>query len=924
MSAGSGLSLVITSGPLAGRTLSVQGRLVVGREQADLTIETPDLSRRHAVFRAVDGALEVEDLGSLNGTYVNGRPIEAATRLTAGDVVSLGETSIDVRGEAAPPEPRHPLWLIVQNGPLAGRGLTVADALVVGRDQADLTIDDAELSRRHAVIRAVDGLLEVRDLGSLNGTWVNGRLINAPTRLRPGDVIEMGRTSIGVRGQSTAETRMIERPELPALAAAARHPDEQPGPLVERTLYALAGVLDRRRLLVVGVWLVLVGGGAWFSLHQADRLSGGGWDAPGSESAQARGLLPRFPNFPDVSLVVVISGRSPSAVAARLAVARRTVTSTLGARTGVARRLQNGRLALLPVDRARSLDDVEAADKLRKALVATTPSLETRVIGVGAAYSNFQDVSKQQLARSEQLGFPLILIILLLSFGTAVAVVAPLTIGFIAVFFTGAVIYWLSRTMALSVFVTNMASMIGIGVAVDYSLFIVSRFRRELKAGEPKEIALRRALSSSGTAVVFSGGTVAISLAGLFLIPLSAIDSMAVGAITVVIVAILASVTLLPALLAIVGGRIERLRVPLPRRDAAEQGRFWQNWTSRILARPYLSLALGGATMVILAIPLLSLRTEHRSLEQLPKNSEVRAATERVARVVGPGALGPTYLITPSRQAAETLRPQIARLVGVAKVGPVLPSADRRLFLVEAVFDSDPESERALGTLGRIDGLTARSSAPHGTVVGGATADVRASQKTITGGLWKIILFILGLSYVLLLLLLRSVFLPLKAVLMNALSVGAAYGVLVAVFQWGWFDWTGYHSPGYIDTVVPSVLLAVTFGLSMDYEVFLLTRIRERYLVHGSNSRAVSEGLVLSAKIISSAALIMIAVFSVFAIAGSVLLRELGVGLAVAVLLDATIVRLVIVPSTMSLLGDLNWWLPRWLDDVLPAAPTEG
>ena len=896
----------------------------MGREQADVTIETPDLSRRHAVIRAVDGVLEIEDLGSLNGTYVNDRRIESVTRLASGDVIALGETTIEVRGEGAAPESPHPLWLLLQSGPLAGRGLAVDDELVVGRELADLTIDDAELSRRHAVIRAVDGKLQVTDLGSLNGTWVNGRLINAPTLVGPGDVIEVGRTSIGVRAQSTAQTRMIERPELPALAAAAQHAGEKPGPFVERTLYTLAGVFDRRHLVVVGVWLALVGGGAWFSLHQADRLSGGGWDVAGSKSATANALLSRFPNVSDFSLAVVVSGRSATDVNARLAVAERTVASEVGTKAGAPRRLQGGRLVLLPVDGTESLDVVQVADKLRKSLVATTPTVETRVIGLGAVNSNSNDVSKAQLARSEELGFPLILIILLVSFGTAVAVLAPLTMGFIAVFVTGALIYWLSRVMSLSIFVTNMASMIGIGVAVDYSLFVVSRFRRELKAGEPKEIALRRALASSGTAVVFSGATVAVSLAGLFLIPVPAIRSMAVGAITVVIVAILASITLLPALLAMVGNRIEGLRVPMPHRKTAESGRFWQDWTNRVLAWPYLSLALGGTTMLLLAIPVLSMRTAHRTLEQLPKNSEVRAATDRVVRVIGPGATGPTYVITSSRQSAETLRAQIAKTVGVVQVGPVVPSADGRLFLVDAVFDSDPESARALSTLHRIVALTTASPTTRDTVVGGATAEVRDTQNTIMGGLWKIVLFILALSYVVLLLLLRSVFLPLKAVLMNALSVGAAYGVLVAVFQWGWLDWTGYHSPGYIDTVVPAVLLAITFGLSMDYEVFLLTRIRERYLVHGSNSRAVSEGVVLSAKIITSAALIMITVFSVFAIAGSVQIRELGAGLAIAVLLDATIVRLVIVPSTMSLLGDWNWWVPSWLDRILPAGATEG
>jgi len=228
---------------------------------------------------------------------------------------------------------------------------------------------------------------------------------------------------------------------------------------------------------------------------------------------------------------------------------------------------------------------------------------------------------------------------------------------------------------------------------------------------------------------------------------------------------------------------------------------------------------------------------------------------------------------------------------------------------------AQPESQPARNVVYRIE----RIAGPD-AIVGGSTVFDLDVQHAIFGGLWKMLLFILAACYVVLLVLLRSVVLPLKAVLMNLLSVGASYGVLVAVFQWGWLDWTGYASPGYVDTIVPALVLAVTFGLSMDYEVFLLTRIRERWLAHGDNERAVAEGLVGSARIITSAAAVMVAVFAAFAVAGARSLKELGVGLAVAILLDATLVRLVIVPATMRLLGGWNWWLPAPLARLLPAA----
>jgi RND superfamily putative drug exporter len=225
-----------------------------------------------------------------------------------------------------------------------------------------------------------------------------------------------------------------------------------------------------------------------------------------------------------------------------------------------------------------------------------------------------------------------------------------------------------------------------------------------------------------------------------------------------------------------------------------------------------------------------------------------------------------------------------------------------------------PEGKKARAILARIEQAVGPDA-----IVGGSTVFDRDVQHAIFGGLWKMLLFILAACYIVLLVLLRSALLPLKAVAMNLLSVGAAYGVLVAIFQWGWLDWTGYDSPGYIVTIVPALVLAVTFGLSMDYEVFLLTRIRERWLAHGDNERAVAEGLVQSARIITSAALVMVAVFGAFAVAGAPSLKELGVGLAVAIFLDATLVRLVIVPAAMQLLGEWNWWLPRPLARLLPA-----
>jgi uncharacterized membrane protein YdfJ with MMPL/SSD domain len=676
--------------------------------------------------------------------------------------------------------------------------------------------------------------------------------------------------------------------------------------MVEGHLGRLAGVVSRRRRAVVAVWLALLAAGGWFSLHQSDHLSGGGWEVPGSPSIRvADELDASFPSVTTPAFIVFVRGPH---VRSRLAEVRRLVGRDEHLRPGRVLFLDGGNAAFLPLGYGgTSSNAIDEATALRRLLV----DRQTRVIGEPAIWSNFQSVSKRQLARGELIGFPLILLILLAGFGTLVAAIAPLALGFAAVFLSGAVIYALSRSFEISIYVTNMASMIGIGVAVDYSLFIVSRFRRELHVGAARDEALARALRSSGTAVVFSAATVAISLAALFAIDVNAIRSMAVGAIVVVCISALASITLLPALLAAVGERVDRLRIPLPwRTSEAGSDAFWSGWAGRVMRRPVIGLAAGAGAMLVLAVPLFSMQTFNRGLDELPRTAEVHVATDRAHALAGPGFGSPVHVLTQD----PTLARRLAHLPGIARVDPPIRSAGGSRWLVDVTLAVPAESSAAQDVVRRIEEVAGRQA-----ILGGSTVFDIDVTHALVGGLWKVLLVILAACYVVLLVLLRSVLLPLKAVLMNLLSVGAAYGVLVAVFQWGWLDWTGYDSPGYLNTIVPSLVLAVTFGLSMDYEVFLLTRIRERWLEHGENERAVAEGLTQSARIITSAALVMVAVFFAFVVAGAPSLKELGAGLGVAVLLDATIVRLLVVPAAMRLLGDWNWWVPAPLARLLPA-----
>jgi RND superfamily putative drug exporter len=440
-------------------------------------------------------------------------------------------------------------------------------------------------------------------------------------------------------------------------------------------------------------------------------------------------------------------------------------------------------------------------------------------------------------------------------------------------------------------------------------------------------------MRTSGLAVAFSGVTVLISLAGLFLIDSKTMRSMAVGAMVVVAIAVLGATTLLPALISRFGNRLsERGRImnwvsaklsPLKRAPDPSRAPFWTRWTNRLMDRPALYAILATAVMLLIAVPALSLKWGTGAVDQLPKDQETVVGGRLAAQQTGqPGAGGPVQVVLDfgakpaDRGAAQSFAAAVKQDPGVATVDPPKISRDGHLAFVNVVSKSDPESDTTYSLVKR---LRAKSVPGAQVNVGGAAAQDHDFTDLISGSLWKVALFVMIFSYLVLLVVLRSVVLPLKAIVMNLLSVGAAYGVLVMVFQYGWLDSIiGFDHLGYVNALTPPLLLAIVFGLSMDYEVFLLSRIKERYNETGDNRAAVAGGLADSAKTISSAAVIMVAVFAVFALTGLPQVKEIGVGLAAAIFLDATIVRLILVPSTMELMGNVNWWLPKWLDRILP------
>ena len=525
-------------------------------------------------------------------------------------------------------------------------------------------------------------------------------------------------------------------------------------------------------------------------------------------------------------------------------------------------------IAVLPLDVSGSQDETaDLAVDLRDELIESPiPGTQPYFVGQQALWAGMQELTKEDLESAERIGFPVVLLILLAVFGSLAAASLPLALGFVSVAVTGAAIFFLSRLTPMSVFVTNVASMLGIGVAVDYSLFVLARYREEVRAGRPPVDARRTSLRTSGLAVAFSGVTVILSLAGLWLVDSTTIRSMAMGAIIVVAVSILAAVTLLPVLMRLFGRRVyERGRIArglarfstLQRRRRRRRGStapgaaaapgFWERWTLRVTRRPWAAALGSAAVLIVLALPALSLDFGNGALRQFPEGNDTREGAELAARELGPGSSGPTQVIADldsgrvsdpgNRAALRAYGTELSRDPEVASVAPPRVSADGRSALFVVVPRDDPESDHVDAL---VDRLRADSGALTGVAevdVGGATAFNSDFTELVSGSMWKILLFVLVFSYLVLFVLLRSVLLPLKAVLVNLLSVGAAYGVLVAVFQWGWLDGVlGFESLGYVNAMTPPFLLAIVFGLSMDYEVFLLSRIRERYDATGDTT----------------------------------------------------------------------------------------
>jgi RND superfamily putative drug exporter len=703
-------------------------------------------------------------------------------------------------------------------------------------------------------------------------------------------------------------------------------------------LRALATFCYRRRRLVVVAWIVAVIGLSALAATVGDNYAEG-FRVKGTESAKATDLLDRvFPQRAgDTGQLVVkaargvddseVKRRVEAALAEIEKVPSVTGTTSPYSREGTRQIAPGRKIAYGEIQFSKRAGDITQATADRVRNVAA--KYRTRGIQIEAGGNMFEERSFG--GASEVIGLVAAIFILLIAFGSLLAMGLPLFTAISGIGVGFALVALLSHIFVMPEFTTQLAAMLGLGVGIDYALFIVTRYRQGLHDGLDPERATILALDTAGRAVLFAGATVVISLCGLFLMGVDFIRGLGAGAAVTVLVTMIASVTFVPALLGFTGRNIDKLHLPgLHRNESATRTSLWFRW-SRIVQRvPWVAAAGGLAVLIVLALPFASLRLGFSDTGNNPTTDTTRRAYDILSEGFGPGFNGPLILAASTPKGPESLAPLVARLQttpGVAAVGPPVPSPKGDAAVIQVIPKTSPQSEATKNLINRLrdrvipEGTRGTGATVH---VGGITAAGGDVSDTLGSRLPLFIGAVLALSFLLLMAVFRSVLVPVKAVVVNLLSIAASYGVIVAIFQWGWgADLLGIRTTGPIEPFVPMMLFAIVFGLSMDYEVFLLSRVREEYDRTGDNALAVADGLAATARVITAAAAIMVMVFGSFVLGDNRVVKLFGLGLACAVLIDATLVRVVLVPATMELLGDRNWWFPRWLDRIVPRLHVE-
>ena len=704
-----------------------------------------------------------------------------------------------------------------------------------------------------------------------------------------------------------------------------------------RALARLAAASYRRRRTVLLAWFAAAVAIFALSASLAGDYSAD-YSAHGSDSDLAQQVLDeQFPARAGQSIdVVVRSTGGPvtapevrSQIDAMLAEVR-DVADVVDVTDPLERVSPDGRTALGSIALDLSFSDTmpvpDAERVLAAAREASGPDLRVEV-GGAIVSAEVTEVS------SEAVGLAAAAIILLVTFGSVVAAGLPILVALLGLALGAALIGMTTQVVDIPDWGPQLAAMMALGVGIDYVLLMITRYREFLGEGLAPREATIATVETAGRAVLVAGTTVVISMFGLFATDLNYMQGAAVAAILSVLVIMLAALTLLPAMLGFAGRNIDRLRLPGARHRSAAGSPVWRRWARLVQRRPWPAAVAGVAITLALSVPFLDVRFGFPDFGNSPEDTSSRQTYDLVSEGFGPGANGPLFVVAQlegggSDAALRGLGERLAQADGVAAVTPPVTSPGGEAAMITVVPTTSPQDPATEDLVRQVrddvvpDATGAGIAAIH---VGGATAMSIDTTADITGTLPLLVGGVVGLSFLLLLFVFRSVAVAVKAGIMNILSIGAAYGVVALALQGGWFGGLlGIDTATPLPAFVPVLMFAILFGLSMDYEVFLLSRIREYWLRTHDNSRAVADGLAATARVITAAAAIMVAVFSAFVLSPDVILKALGIGLATAIFVDATVVRLLLVPATMQILGRANWWLPGWLDRAMPHFHVEG
>jgi len=671
------------------------------------------------------------------------------------------------------------------------------------------------------------------------------------------------------------------------------------------------------------IWLAIALVFGFFAPRAEHALSGAGWEATGSESLEARQLIDeQFGGMSSSALMVVVHSENAT-------FGNPAFDDTVSEAAAVLEKSPDVRNVVMPSKRswvsadghtaviqagaaADSNQMVRAADEMKDELTATgSEGTTVSLTGASGMWSDFNQANKEAMMKSELISWPVTLLILVLAFGSLVAAGLPLMLTILGLMAAAGSLYLGTQLFDISIWAMNFAMMFALALGIDYALFIVYRFRGSLTSNPSPGDAIAETMDTAGKAVLFSGVTVLISLSAVLLVPSPAFRSMAIGVMLAVAFVLAASLTLLPAVLGKLGPRVNRLSLPWVHTGEHRSPRF-AAWGERIWRRPLAFGLPALAVLLALAIPVFSLDTGMPSIKVVPASDSSRVGYEQVAESFGPGAPGTLQVLSGQAQSEAALR-DLESDPGIAQV-MIAGRSNAGTVLIAATPAMDPSDPQLGSTIDRL-----RGELPAGVLIGGAAAENHDLESALGDTTAPAIAIVLTLGFLLLLVALRAPILAALAVLTNLLAVGAAFGVAQLIFQQGHLSGLlGFEPQGFLNAWAPVFFFAMVFAISMDYSVFLLSSAREHWEKSGDAKEALVGGMAHSGRVVFAAAGVMVAVFFTFALSGPLPPREMGIILGVAVLLDAALVRLLLLPVLMRLAGTKLWWIPGWLDRLLP------